>query len=280
MGKWRKFLMRVFHRISVLRRLYYLPAELWDRFKGRDIKLIPPRHLRALTGRGPFAEIGREFLGHFIKYGGLEPGDRVLDIGSGAGRMAVALAGYLDGNGSYEGFDILKDLVKWCQAHITARHPKFRFQFANIWNKLYNPHGLVKAAGYKFPYDSESFDFVFLTSVFTHMLPRDMEHYLSEISRVLKPGGTCLATYFFLNVEAQKLMAEGQSRLSFVYKGENYLTVDEKVPEANVAYEENFVRGLFAKHDLRIREPIYYGLWSGRKDYLSYQDIVIAEKLA
>ena len=41
-------------------------------------------------------------------------------------------------------------------------------------------------------------DVAFLTSVFTHMLPEDVEHYLDELARVLKPGGRTLITWFLL----------------------------------------------------------------------------------
>ena len=38
------------------------------------------------------------------------------------------------------------------------------------------------------------------------MLSADMENYLKQIARVLKPGGRCLITYFLLNPESAKLM--------------------------------------------------------------------------
>jgi ubiquinone/menaquinone biosynthesis C-methylase UbiE len=54
----------------------------------------------------------------------------------------------------------------------------------------------MQAAQYPFPFADSSFDFVYLVSVFTHMLPADMEHYLSEISRVLKPAAKCAVSFF------------------------------------------------------------------------------------
>ena len=60
---------------------------------------------------------------------------------------------------------------------------------------LYNQDDL-SATQFTFPYKAKSFDVIFLFSVFTHMLPDEIEHYLKEISRMLKPGGICLTTLF------------------------------------------------------------------------------------
>jgi len=50
------------------------------------------------------------------------------------------------------------------------------------------------------------------------MLPPDMENYLREITRVLKPGGRCLITNFLLNAASLKLIEEHASTIDF--KGE------------------------------------------------------------
>src|SRR5437660_12267383 len=115
--------------------------------------------------------------------------------------MARPLTKYLKG-GSYEGIDIVARSVQWCQRTYASRYPNFRFHFADIYNKVYNPDGKHQASEYRLPFETSSFDFVFLTSVFTHMLPQYMEHYLSEVVRVLKPSNRCLITYFLINAAA------------------------------------------------------------------------------
>ena len=45
-----------------------------------------------------------------------------------------------------------------------------------IYNKKYNPAGKCKWSEYGFSFETQSFDSVFLTSVFTHMLPQDMDN--------------------------------------------------------------------------------------------------------
>jgi ubiquinone/menaquinone biosynthesis C-methylase UbiE len=109
------------------------------------------------------------------------------------------------------------------------------------------------------------------------MLPKDMENYLFEISRVLKKNGRCLITFFLLNDESLKLIKLSRSSLDFKYFYKNYGIVNENIPEAAIAYEEKFIRKLYRKCGLNIRS-IYYGSWCGRKNFLSYQDIIIAFK--
>src|SRR5439155_26776504 len=136
--------------------------------------------------------IGDRWVQTFIRLVGLQPHERVLDLGCGIGRMAVALTRYLDHRGSYEGLDIVEAGIKWCTKHVTPRFPSFRFQLADVFNSHYNPKGKFKPSEYRLPYQADDFDFVFLTSVFTHMFAPEVENYLSEVHRVLRPGGRCL----------------------------------------------------------------------------------------
>jgi SAM-dependent methyltransferase len=192
--------------------------------------------------------------------------------------MAMPLTKYLSKSGSYDGFDIVPRAIKWCSNNITSRYPNFRFHFADIYNKHFNPNGRLTAADFRFPYGDGMFDLVFLTSVFTHMLQNDVEHYLSEISRVLKLDGRCLITWLLLNEESKQLIERGNSSVALLHRVERSLTVDKDVPEKAVAYEEADVLKFYARQGLRLTRPIYYGSWCGRSEYLSYQDISIAYK--
>jgi SAM-dependent methyltransferase len=191
--------------------------------------------------------------------------------------MARPLTKYLRA-GSYEGIDIVPQGIEWCQRNISKRHHNFRFQLADVRNLMYNPGGRFEPAEYLFPFADEAFDFIFLTSVYTHMLRRDMEHYLSEIARTLRPEGRCLATYFLLNDESRSLMKTGHSSLDFKYPLDGCWTGDEIVPEHAIAFDEAYIRALC--RDLRLTvETIRPGAWCGRQVYLSYQDIVVARKI-
>lgn len=237
---------------------------------------LPPDRLM-FVGGGDFVEIGNEFLGHFIQLGRLQPHAHVLDVGSGVGRMALPLTTYLNGRGAYDGIEIVNDGVTWCQQHITPRFRRFRFHWANVLNRHYNPTGQVKASEYRFPFDDATFDFVFLTSVFTHMYPEDVAHYTAEIARVLKPGGRLLATYFLLNDGAMRGIEAGGLALDFQFRYERHWAISEETPEGAIALFEHDVMAMFAANGL-VSESVRYGAWSGRAEPLSFQDIVVAVK--
>lgn len=250
-------------------------------FKRRD-NFTPAYRLRVKVG--PFASavkyrsVGQEFLGYLKGPGNLKPDDRILDVGCGCGQMASALTGYLDKRGSYEGFDIEGTLIEWCWRNISSRYPNFRFIKSNVYNKIFNPKGKFPASSYRFPYDDESFDFVLVKSVFMHMLPADMEKYLSEVFRVLKGGGKCLVSYFLLNQESLDLIESGASSLDFRYNFVGCRIKDRNTPERAVAYEEYSTREWYKRSGFKIEEPVYYGSWCARPKFFSYQDIIFAGK--
>lgn len=257
-----------------LKKPYYFSIDVIDSLKGKD-SMIPPRSM-SFVGDGDFEKIGEEFKNYFIELAKLQPSDRVLDVGCGIGRMAIPLTNYLSKEGEYWGFDIVKDRIGWCQSRISPRFSNFHFQHSEVYNKHYNPNGKVQAKDFQFPFDDESFDFIFLTSVFTHMLPADLENYLSEISRVLKPEGKCLITFFILNEESENLIRSGRSTLNFLYDIQGCKTISKNDPETAIAYREEFVLRLFKKYRLKIAQPIHYGSWCKRDVFLTYQDLIIA----
>jgi SAM-dependent methyltransferase len=264
---------------SSIQEVYIHSLDLFDSISGKHKQLTPPRRLYLHgSGVGDFHKTGEEFLNYFLKLCRLDDSSYVLDVGCGVGRMAVPLTRYLTKQARYEGFDIVPTWIQWCKENITGQFPNFQFQVADIYNKRYNPSGMQEASSFVFPYKDSSFDFVFLTSVFTHMFPSDVERYVSEISRVMKRGGKCMITFFLLNDESIQSVLQKRSVFDFSYDMGIYRIIDPKIPESAVAYKETFVRNIFEKYSLTIEHPVYYGSWSKRKNYLSFQDIIVASK--
>src|SRR4051794_33584900 len=247
--------------------------DLRDTVAGRRDRLVPPRRLD-FVGHSDFVATGDEFLGHFVGLAGLQPSEHVLDVGCGIGRMARPLAGYLSHDGAYDGFDVNRDGIGWCRRRY-RRLGNFHFQVADLFNARYNPAGAHRADEYRFPYDDDRFDLVFATSVFTHLLESDAEHYLAECARVLKPGGRLLATFFLLNDASRALIADGKAGLPFLDVGERVAILDEALPEEAVAYDDEWVFETLRGLGLELT-GLHPGSWSGREEFVSFQDIVVA----
>jgi SAM-dependent methyltransferase len=254
------------------RRVVWAPSDLSARLRGEG--LTPPRGL-SFVGGGDFAQTGREFLTHYERLGGLRPDARVLDVGCGIGRMAIPLTGYLQ-DGSYAGFDVGRGMIRWCQRHVSARYPSFEFSWAPIYNAKYNPFGNLSAAEFEFPYPDASFDFAFATSLFTHLVREEAQHYLAETARVLRPGSNCLLTFFLLTPESEREVAAGRAALSFEHEIDGGATTDPHLPEEAVAYREAEARAMLERAGLAVREPIHFGSWANAPGAPTLQDVIVA----
>jgi SAM-dependent methyltransferase len=257
---------------AAARRVRWAVPDLLARTNGESIS--PPRAL-AFVGGGDFERTGQEYLRYFTELGGLEPRHNVLDVGCGIGRMAIPLLTYLE-EGSYFGFDVGKEMVRWCQQRISTRREDFEFTWAPVYNRKYNPFGSISGAEYRFPYPDASFDFAFATSLFTHLVLTDAAHYLREIKRVLRPGGTCLLTFFILTPESLAEVNAHRVSLDFCYPIEGGRTIDAREPEAATAFDVTALETMFVDAGLEIRRPIHYGRWANAPDGLAGQDLVIA----
>lgn len=239
---------------------------------------VPPPD-RWFVGDGDFRAIGAEFLRHFVRYGGLKPADAVLEIGCGIGRMALPLTQYLDpAAGTYDGVDVVKDGIDWCSETLTPVYGNFRFHHRDYENDVYNPRGGLTAARDALPFADASFDFVFLTSVITHLRTADMLGYAAEIGRLLKPGGRCFLSLFLMTAAARDGLKADARRLSFDPDGAGpeYLA-DPDHPAAAVAYDQGFLLDAFGARGLTLARPPAYGHWAtGSGD--SYQDLCLFTK--
>jgi SAM-dependent methyltransferase len=209
-----------------------------------------------------FVRIGESMVAWLIDQG-LAPSHRVLEVGCGVGRMARPLTRHLKNGGNYDGIDISAEKIRYCQEKFERRYSNFHFHHADIYNKFYNPLGEQQALKYRFPFGDETFDFVFLVSVFTHMLPEDMEHYLSEVARVTVKNEKCICTFWLIDAELGSPYHE-YSEVCKIYSKE--------YPEHGVLYIAEYVRDLYKRCGLRIQH-VYRGNLNMRK-----QDIIVAVK--
>jgi ubiquinone/menaquinone biosynthesis C-methylase UbiE len=105
---------------------------------------------------------------------GLEPGDRVLDLGCGIGLWSGWLAEQMAPDGWAAGVDV-------SLASISIARERTRL----------GPHGAMIAYvvgdAYAIPFESQSFDLVFCANTLEYL--DDPCHYLQEMKRVVRRGG-------------------------------------------------------------------------------------------
>ena len=237
----------------------------------------PPSDLM-FCGDGDFRAIGAEFLERLVRDAGLQPGDRVLDIGCGIGRLALPMTQYLDESGSYDGVDPVAAGVSWCQATITPEYPNVRFRHLDLQHPLYNPGGALNTVATRLPFDDGSFDVISMISVLTHLDVPEVLHYAMESARLLAPGGRCFVTTFLMNAPAREALSAGLGRMSFDPAGAGPVyQSDPQAPLAGVAFDEDVLLEKFLRHGLRRFRPAQYGHWSGRET-VPFQDICIFER--
>jgi SAM-dependent methyltransferase len=231
----------------------------------------PPENV--FVGDGDYRAIGVEYLGHFVRIGGLQPFESVLDIGCGIGRMAVPLTQYLDSEKAfYEGIDPVNAGVEWCVHNITSSHPNFRFCRVDVAHELYNPGGAIAGHEIVLPFSDGKFDFVTMVSVATHLPEAEISAYAREIMRLLRPGGRLFLTAFIVAAGDPERQA-ARPRFS---RGERPGTWygDPLAPLGAIGFDAGIIEDLLKKAGLQIRR-LSLGHWRGIESH-HYQDVIIA----
>ena len=249
----------------------------------------PPRGLANVYDTKPDHEswmaVGVCNAENLVRLGGLKRGEALLDVGCGAGRLAMALSPEFAGAGSrYEGVDPHQEGVNWAQQNITPRYPDFRFRHIDVFNAAYNKVGAGEERVATLPYDDNAFDIVALFSVFTHITTAGVLRYLDEIHRVLKPGGRMFATFFLIDDHAKSAIANKtvrhQELHAFEPGDDAYWTSKPDLPEVALAYPVEFIRNELLKRDYA--EPaVHFGQWCRRKTDMRNpysQDVLISAK--
>lgn len=237
-----------------------------------QIECLPPHYLPGI-GIGDFIQAGEDLVRLLRTLGGLGPEDTVLDMGCGLGRVAIPLQRVIDG-GSYDGFDIVPEIVHWNSVNITGVMPSFVFHHLDVRNSTYNPKGRVEPVNVSFPFPDGSFSFAFATSLFSHLLADATQLYLEELRRVLRPDGRAVLTFFLLNDEVESRAERGETDIAFPIRCEHGRLNNLDQPEDAVAYDWEWL-------DERVNDlgfdvcSIHWGRWSGNTEGLSYQDVLV-----
>jgi len=132
-------------------------------------------------------------------------------------------------------------MIDWCQLNLTAYDSNFVFYHHDVYSPVYGPDNSANKVA-PLPADDATFSLVVSHSVFTHLYQYQTEHYLTELTRILEPGGLIYSTWFFFNRAAFHTLATHQ----------NCLFVNERDPSQAVYYDWNFFRRVARERGLRV----------------------------
>jgi SAM-dependent methyltransferase len=211
-----------------------------------------------------------------LRRGQINDASRVIDIGSGCGRLALPFSHVIK-TGAYFGTDVFDEGINWCNEHITSRNSSFKFILQTVENNYYFGGATKPSETLSLGFaEGASVDFVFATSVFTHLVEQDARRYLDEIARCLKPGGIAYVTCFIIDQHFSQFVARTgmHSAVNLVsaghyqaYSGQDFFA----------GYEMARWRDLVANAGLEISgfDP---GTWSEKLGALNFQDSFILTK--
>jgi SAM-dependent methyltransferase len=143
---------------------------------------IPPRELRARVGDGGvefFVDGGERVAGEVASVLAdagrpLQGFDAIWEFGCGSGRVLCRLPASSEAR--LAGSDVDEAAIAWLHGNYPAIDAR------------------VNSALTPAPFEDDSFDLIYVISVFTHISELSQDAWLGEIARVLRPGGTALIT--------------------------------------------------------------------------------------
>ena len=172
----------------------------------------------------------------------------------------------------------MPDGIKWCQNNY-KKFSNFHFEYTPIKNDLYNLSAQTLAKEFQFPYINHFFDLAISISVFTHMQEKEVENYLFEISRILKPGKFCFSSFFIIDKE-RKVKINSREKSFFKYEFDNYFLHNKRVKDANIACKLEAVEKMANHASLKIFKYMP-GWWNNGEQNLKFdfQDVLILQKI-
>lgn len=121
-----------------------------------------------------FGRLIRRSDGPILVRAGVGPGDRVLDVGTGPGYLALAASRLVGPQGDAVGIDASREMVEQARRRAAAAGSSARYEVAS-------------AAA--LPFEDGSFDVVVSRLVLHHLAGDVKTRALDEVFRVLKPSG-------------------------------------------------------------------------------------------
>lgn len=117
----------------------------------------------------------------------------VLDVGCGT-KFTQAFLNYRIPIRRYVGVDVYRSMIEFLRDNV--RDPRFEYHHVDVRNELYNPDAPPMTEDTDLGVGDQTFDVIWLFSVFTHLSPADYRVMLKVLRRYARPDGKLLFTVF------------------------------------------------------------------------------------
>lgn len=237
---------------------------------------LPPLPLIQKIGSNTaqhFREIMVQQFSELYQRFNLSPESRVLDIGSGSGRLAFPFAALLGGSGRYYGIDVWPEGIGWCADHLGRANATFHCLDAPN-NYYFDDMKAGVRNDFAFPFiPDRGLDLVFAISVFTHLVEHDARAYLREIARTLDTRGCAYLTAFVIDDWFHDFVARTGAHRAVKEVGPGHFQA-----YAGQDFFGGFTPGLWSRMaadaGLRIVSN-ELGTWAEKPGGRTYQDIMV-----
>ena len=250
-------------------------------------QLIRQSEMNDWVGGSDPEAVGNACRGILDRYLTINAGSRLLDFGCGIGRVLLSVLNHTPTVGRVTGFDIMPQVINFCDEHIASAFPQTSFEVIQGSNDHYDQ--FVSAAGVTVAKNREqlqstygsTFTGAYAFSVFTHVEMSDFRSLLELVGGLLEPGGEFLFTSFLLTPYSRQAIEQRSGLFPF---GETAFEGNGSVFIGNVSDRLGFIA-----FDMALVEQVVFdaglvithvehGAWTGSGFSPSLQDVIVCRK--